>query len=54
MEQARTEMVLEGGDDAAPPWLRCAGLTRDGGEASRFGDADEYLHRGNDVHESIR
>jgi hypothetical protein len=29
-------------------------LTRDGGKASCLGDADKYLHGGDDVHRLIR
>jgi len=46
--------VFERRDEAAHRRLSGAGLTRDGGEASCFGDANEHLHGGDDVHRLIR
>ena len=47
-------MILERRDEAAYRRLSGVGLTRDGGEASCFGDTDEHLHGSNDVHGLIR
>ncbi len=54
VKQPCPEMILERRDEAAHRRLSGAGLTRDGGKASCFGDADEHLHRSNDVHGLIR
>ena len=54
VKQPCAEMILERCDQAAHRRLSGAGLARDGGKASCFGDVDEHLHGGDDIHGLIR
>ena len=54
VKQSCPEMILKGRNDAAHRRLGGVNLTRDRGKTTHFGDTDEHLHRGDEVHELIR